>query len=190
MEKRMTAVFVLYVMFQGWMFKRDKLAFFVGLTVFFGGLCYKRQDLLAAKGMRLKMWAHYFDYFTASGKSIWLGFGPGTFEMIGPKIKIPNPVVPGNQNGPPEYATAWMHNDWLQILWEYGAIVFMISVAFYFYLLVRSYKQTWLFCMVLGYGACMCFYSPIHFFLSQLLACTLIVECLRKKGGLKWLRRK
>lgn len=128
-----------------------------------------RKLLFATKGLRLRMWATYFDYFSASGKSIWLGFGPGTFEMVGPTIRIPI-------KGQADYATAWMHNDWLQILWEYGLVVFLFSLAFYIYVLVRSYHTRHLFCMIVGYGACMCFYSPLHFMLSQLLALALVIE--------------
>lgn len=172
----MTALFVLFIVFLGFVFIRSKLLSWALFFCFLVLVYWQRGALYRAKGIRLKMWATYFDYFNDSGKSIWLGFGPGTFEMVGPTIKFKIP-------GAADYGTAWMHNDWLQILWEYGAIVFFLSVGFYFYLLFRAYnKQTWLFCMVLGYGACMSFYSPLHFMISQLLACTLIVECLKKEA--------
>lgn len=186
----MTAIFVLFVMFLGLLFtyRSLRLLIFPPVALVLLALYDYRKLLFATKGLRIKMWAAYFDYFIASGKSFLWGFGPGSFEMIGPTIQIPNPVIPGAQNGPPLYATAWMHNDWLQLLWEYGAIILIVSIAFYIYVLVKSYNSRTIFCMNLGFGACMCFYSPTHFTLGQLLACTLIVESLRKDP--QWQRQK
>ena len=175
---KVTALFALTVMVLGFMTTKKHWRIIVApIVIFLLFQVYQyRQAIYSAKGIRLRMWAAAFDYMDEKKQSIWTGFGPGSYELYGPTIGVKAFVGQPNL-----YSSPWLHNDWLQILWEYGAIIFLLSVTFYVYLLFKSFHRPNLFCTILGYGACMCFYSPLHFMLSQLMACILIVKCIKEK---------
>jgi O-antigen ligase len=109
---------------------------------------------------RLRMWAAYMDWWLANA-SPWFGAGPGSFNWIGPLTFMD------------EYQYYWMHNDWLQILFEYGIIGLALSLAILVKLL-RS-KDPRIQTFTVGVAAVMCFYSPLHLIPVQLLICLCIL---------------
>jgi len=109
----------------------------------------------------MKWWASY-------GNVYW-GMGPGSFEWLAPFIKLSTGEV-----------FVWMHNDFLQYLFEYGIVgaVLMVSV------LARSTFKSWktyLFPTLATMYAGMFAYFPAHFFLSQFIMLLVLIESIDMK---------
>lgn len=102
----------------------------------------------------------------------WLGAGPGTYWAYSQWLqahKVGDLVFP------------WMHNDWLQILFEQG-IIGILAVGFLFFTMLRkSFDRPALFAMILGYGFIACTLYPLHLFMFQLLGVVLIQKTFRDK---------
>lgn len=110
---------------------------------------------------RLDMWRTYLELYTRLstwGKAV--GEGLGSFEWIGTLIKV------NGQN------YVWMHNDWLQILFETGYIGLFIAVCLFVWKLKGRRDRM----VVVGFAICMCFYSPLRFVYGQVIAVWLLMR--------------
>jgi len=80
---------------------------------------------------RFKNWKNYLEYFWQH--NIWFGNGAGTFKGLGPMIQ--------GLHGEKREWLFWAHNEYLEVLFEYGLVgftLFMSSIAF----LVRTTYTT------------------------------------------------
>lgn len=71
---------------------------------------------------RFMNWKHYLKYFWEN--NIWIGNGAGTFKGLGPMIQ--------GLYGEKKEWLFWAHNEYLEILFEYGIVgftLFMSSLA-------------------------------------------------------------
>lgn len=80
--------------------------------------------------MRFDIWKLSMEYWRENlGHA--LGAGPGTFIVFGPHVQITNSYRQG------EYFL-WMHNDWLQVTFEYGYIGLATILTLFVYLFAQS----------------------------------------------------
>lgn len=104
-----------------------------------------------------------------NGANHIIGTGPGTFWI---DAKIVQTAA-----DPKAVIFPWMHNDWLQCLFE-GGILLEIAVIYMFaMMLYRSYKKPVIFSMVLGYGFISITQFPLHLFFFQILGIGLLSHC-------------
>lgn len=117
---------------------------------------------------RVQMWLHFFHWWVLNAN--WLfGTGAGSFEYLG--LFLPS--------GQKETWFFIMHNDWLQILFEFGIIGFAMAACLYIGVLKYCTRQRKFFILT---GLCMCFYSPLHIVLIQILGLIYLNEDLYGKG--------
>lgn len=89
------------------------------------------------------------------------GAGSGSFFMYGPAIEI-NFHGFGYMN--PVYI--WLHNEWLQILFEFGIVGLIMAALFYIITLIKTYSRPMLFSSLLVYGVTASFQMPLRQFVS------------------------
>lgn len=138
-------------------------------------------------------WIGYHQFFFPNGRQyIWklsmdfwvkninpiVGAGGGTFFIYGPSMEL---AYHGPGYNQPVYV--WLHNDWLQILFEYGAIGLLLAVAFYFTILKRTYKRPWLCSALVVVGATALTQMPLRQFVSSFFIGFLIESSFRDQNG-------
>lgn len=168
--------------------------FLVGGSTGVGALCIFFFILLARKYLLYAMLsvvsilsvAYYFDprLFNDSARivcwiwsmewwwdnaNIWLGTGFGTYLIIGPSIQIMTNNHVGNWY-------TFMHNDYLQVLFETGIIGLVILLSFIATLLYKARNCIFLLSSVLVYSACMVIYMPTRYVPTILIASVIIKE--------------
>lgn len=94
---------------------------------------------------RTNIWGEAWDYFR--DHEVWLGgFGTGTYTLhegsfpfkdVAPRLWI------------------WLHNDWLQIGFEQGAIGLALALLVFGNALRSSRKNAWVFSAIMTFGFCM-----------------------------------
>lgn len=136
------------------------LAAFVSLVVY---LSAHRKWLLVLLGLpvlgihqflgtiRWTMWTTYFDWWTHHCNPI-VGCGTGVFYWQGPNITIPGFEL--------EHYF-WMHNDFLQILFEQGALGLIIAISFLTHWFIKN-KDPKFRGVLAGFCIFMLFYSPLR----------------------------
>lgn len=98
----------------------------------------------------------------------WYGSGIGSYAWLGPLSQIRE----GQTN-----LLVWLHNDYLQLLYEGGIIGLILGLVLWIkYLLSAFKKDTWLFCTFAGLSVSMLTYYPFHWFVSQLLILGIMCE--------------
>ncbi len=103
--------------------------------------------------------------FWKKNLSLLFGGGPGSYWVYSSAI----------QTG--HFKFTWMHNDFLQQLFENGIIGLLSCVLLYTIALKRSFNRPYLFSMVVGYGIVSMTLYPSHLFFFQLIAVALIYLC-------------
>lgn len=120
---------------------------------------------------RLRIWAGEFDWWLSQA-NYWVGTGPGSFEFLGLFLKVDSTGAGGSGLDVRFYL---LHNDWLQTLFETGAIGLALSILLYFSVLVKikdiSHRAMWL-----AMGSMGLMYYPIHSAFIQILALIIIRE--------------
>lgn len=101
---------------------------------------------------------------------IAFGTGTGTFQWIGPTV----------QNNP-ENVFVWMHNEYLQVLFEQGVLGLGMMLILVGYCVRRSYKSPALFACVAGVGASFLTQFPLRYFLGQVFVALLLRVVLEKE---------
>jgi O-antigen ligase len=118
------------------------------------------------EGGRFNVWQSSFEWWI--DRSNWFfGTGFSTYGWLGPMIQA--------SKGDEQYLV-WMHNDWLQILFEQGILGLSASFLLFGSMLWRSRKETALFASVCVYGASMATQMPLHFFITALWGAILVKE--------------
>jgi len=119
--------------------------FYFGIYVLFLVGCYVifYNEWIDTSG-RANSWKHAWIYWDANADP-WIGFGPGQTVTFMPFIqKIFNLNYKGNM--------LWLHNDWLQVLFEQG-VIGLVSVILCFYcLFIRVITSTLYFPIITGCG--------------------------------------
>jgi hypothetical protein len=105
-------------------------------------------------------WVHHGNFF--------VGFGPWSFQWLAVSEKIGS------------WPMLWVHNDWLQILFELGAIGLSLSLIAYARTLwlVRADARAFSIMVCLGFG--MFVYSPLQYFVVQYLMFYVVLRSTNK----------
>lgn len=98
-----------------------------------------------------------------SNANIWVGTGSGTFMWLGPAI----------QNRADNLFT-WMHNDWLQIIFEQGIIGITLTMWLLMECLYKARNRPWLVSSIAGVCFAMVTQFPLRFPLTILFVLLLI----------------
>lgn len=113
---------------------------------------------LLAGTSRFERWQTYMSFWS-SNWFFWLfGTGPGSFMWLAMSMdRFKHPMF------------LWMHSDWLQILFELGAVGFVLAVG----VLVRAIRYFWhnpkLLSAVFGSAAFCLTYHPLRYFPTAFL---------------------
>lgn len=107
----------------------------------------------------------------AQNINLWLGSGAGSFKFYGPFIQDHEKYMVGRW-------WLWAHNDWLQILLEYGRIGLTLSIATFAILLKKSFDRPLIFGAIVCYGATMAGNYITHIAMGALIGCWLVFEVL------------
>lgn len=164
-----TAYVVLAMSFAGWAIstKRYKLASLSTLALLAGYVVEISHDVDRTRPMH---WKNLMGWWNLNA-DVMFGTGTGSFQWISPYIQL-------RQKTNNEYLL-WMHNEYLQALFEQGIIGFCIYMLAFGLIFQKSRKSPWLFATSLGIiGSCIT-YSPFRFFLSQffiLLICRVSLD--------------
>ncbi len=102
----------------------------------------------------------------------WIGSGPGTYWPLSQIVQI-------HKDG--DNVWPWMHNDFLQVLFEQGIVGLALVLFLYFTMLYKAFDKPMLFSMILGFGAVACTLYPLHLFYFQILGISLIYQCFQQK---------
>lgn len=103
----------------------------------------------------------------------WTGAGLGSYFIIGPGIQIA--ILHQNTAH-----LLWMHNDWLQVLFEQGAIGLALAITVFGRALARSIKRDrpWLTSSLSAFGVTMLGNFPMHVPVMGFLGSFLLVFAL------------
>ncbi len=127
---------------------------------------------IASGNARAEGWKHYIGWWWDNANH-YFGTGIGTFQGMGPLI----PEVPKTGE-----IFLYMHNDYLQMLFEGGFIGLGLFILAAVYLLHRTWKNSILIYSVIGFLVCMLSYSPLHIIIGQLSICILIFNIIYERN--------
>lgn len=105
---------------------------------------------------RFKVWG-FMMRFWHERASHWFGFGLGTQELFAPAVQNAHNFMKGSW-------FIWMHNDWLQILFELGIVGLALWAWVAWDILRDAYKQksSAVFASLVSLCFMMCFNFPLH----------------------------
>ncbi len=113
---------------------------------------------LVDKGSRPREWVHLMNWWWDHA-NVWVGTGPGSFEWLGPWIEI--------KAGMTNDLYMSMHNDHLQLIFEYGFVGYVLFATLFAQALWSSRREVWLFASLVGFSVAMIGYFPVQYMASQ-----------------------
>jgi len=117
------------------------------------GYFFIGKDFFSSSG-RLALWGHALNWQWTEG-NMFVGQGIGSAPIWLPHIQNLNNFDRGS----------WfvqMHNDWLQILFEFGVVGLLVTGCIYMMLLYRSIPNRFTCASLMGYGVFMMGNFPLH----------------------------
>lgn len=117
-------------------------------------------------------WLCLQDWFETA--DILFGWGPGRAAIEGARIQI-------KHNFHMQALMYWTHNDWLQILLEYGIVGLGLSLWSYVYLLKCAGFNTRVFWALVIFGGAMTVQMPLRHPVGVLILCTLAVQAFSSR---------
>lgn len=133
------------------------------------GYLYAGNMFMHSNG-RFAQWSYFMDKWSHK-KVHWIfGSGHGTFGIFSANLELADRNVGA--------WWPWMHNDWLQILFESGAVGLILAISIYIKSLFCSYRlaNNTLFMGIIMLGICMLLNYPVHLGFGALL-CAWITTC-------------
>lgn len=143
------------------------------LTLIFAGFALQGTMLLNGSG-RYEIWKMSYEYFLQQGQH-YTGLGLGTFQMFGPLIQIDNAIAHGAHDTN-IVGFIWMHNDWLQVLFESGLIGLVVTAAVFTMAIYKSRSKPAIFTALITFGAVAIIQMPLRWIFFDILAAWLLVE--------------
>lgn len=157
------------------MFANKNYKSLIATLVGVGGAVYLVKDFTHDSG-RFEIWHHYISmlidldtYQVKDWPHFLTGFGAGSFEWIGFGYQFKGTRI------------LIMHNDYLQILFEYGLIGFVCFITLVIQTLYRLRNQPELFACATAYSFTMLTYFPNYFLLSTSIGLILIILTSNKE---------
>lgn len=162
-----TALLVLWVQLGAFTLKNKRFwPLFTAVTFAFLVMTYFQQGGGFFHGSgRVGKYNQFMTFWATNPKWVIFGVGPGSFmwtSLLMDKFK--------------GELFLQMHSDWLQILWEYGLVGFLLSVAVFIGAAKDACKNPRSLAAVFGAGAFMLTYHPLHFFPTALLIAVIYVS--------------
>lgn len=117
---------------------------------------------------RLEAWKFFLKFWATDWGNIFVGTGGGTFMWVSVLLRKANTGV-----------FLHMHNDWLQILFEQGAVGLALALYLFGLSIRRARKDKQLLSAILASGVFGFFYHPLRFFPSAFLVCLVFTRALR-----------
>lgn len=142
----------------------------VGFVATVFSVAHFRPALLKSSG-RFDIWHLFIDPMLDDTKLFLLGHGPGSFELRGLAVKIEN------------IRYVLMHNDYLQLAFEYGFASLLVFLAFMVYNLFGLKRYPVLFATACMFCFTMFTYFPMHFFHSLLIGLILIRANVQRRSA-------
>lgn len=134
-----------------------------------GFLLLGQKELFFSSG-RFEVWRVMMKAW-ASTRNIPFGSGWGTYHVFSIHLQNRANIGPGTHWN-------WLHNDWLQILFEGGAVALVLASLTYTAALLRSVGQRGLWLSVLLYGIFMFLNPALHYPLPMIFGAWLFVLAL------------
>lgn len=160
-------VLFLFFQFQLRIKTSSLISILISVTGFFViSIHYLSSDAFHDNG-RFEMWKMAFKGWDRFNPLF--GSGQGTAFMWIPSFQEDSGL---NQNN----WFIWMHNDWLQILFEQGILGFGLAVIAYGFVISRSFQRPYLVTSVLLYGAMALFNFPMHLAVHSVLGLFLVAR--------------
>lgn len=159
-----TGMVTIFAMILGYAFySKQLIRAFVAMSVVLPiAVLMQGKSLITSDG-RIAGWSAYLSWWWDK-MPIWTGTGISTFEGVStyiPNLKFNEVFI-------------WLHNDWLQILFDGGIIGLTLVLIFYIHSLNLAKKNLPVLLGLIGLGTCMLTYSPMHFIFGQIYAMALV----------------
>ena len=129
---------------------------------------------------RFAIWRQAFDWWNTNA-NFWFGTGAGTYFLIGPYIQSLNQFREGNW-------WLWMHNDWLQLLFEQGFVGLSAFMAAFLFVIRTCIKENmpWLLASVVAYALTAAGNYPARLMVHGFLGVLFCVAAFKlSHGGVK-----
>lgn len=122
---------------------------------------------------RADVWIQAF-HFWKENANPWLGFGSNSsFQLLRLVQKL-------NDSDPNLGVFGWMHNEWLQFLFEQGILGLGSAIILYVALLIKSFKSPECFAAIVALGFAATANWPLHQPFTALFCATLSIYVLRE----------
>lgn len=131
---------------------------------------FLERDQLLNSNERVERWKTFMSWWIDHNDKI-LGTGSGTFEWLGPIIERRD-----------SNAYVFMHNEYLQILFEQGIVGLALFLIVFYVAARRSFKTPWLFASLCSVSVAMLTQFPLRFVITQLFVLLILRECLWKRS--------
>ena len=137
------------------------LAAIVGALTLGAGIFLQGRTTLFDSNGRVEIWRLSMEWWAREAPH-WFGTGLGTYEAFGPMLRT-NAI--------------WLHNDWLQILFEQGFVGLFLVTVLASAMLTRAWKRRWLLASVVVYFAAGFTQMPLRHFITAVFGAVLVKEC-------------
>lgn len=117
---------------------------------------------------RFEIYQKAFTFWLSEARHIWIGVGPGTFMWTNLLLNR----FEGEIN-------LQMHSDWLQILWEYGAVGIGLTLWVFIEKVKENLDRPEKIASLFGLAAFGLTYHPLRFFPTQMLVAFTLLNCKR-----------
>lgn len=124
---------------------------------------------------RLGLWKLSLSWWLKNS-DVFFGMGPGTASVLLPQVQKDAGYDLGNWY-------IFLHNDWLQVLWEQGIIGLLSVLLVYAYALWFSQKNSQVFSALVALGVCALGNYPIHLPSHAFLGAVLVAYAFHRRGN-------
>lgn len=128
------------------------------------------QKLFLSDSGRLTPWTKFMQWW-ADNANMWIGTGTGTFQWLNTQVDI----------GRSDIWFTWMHNEFLQVLFEQGVIGLILMLALFAICLKKSVKVPFIFASLVSTAFVFCVHYPIRVIFGQIFVLLLIKLCFARK---------
>ena len=146
-----------------------------GLTAMVGGYMVQGMELFNSSD-RVLIWKHMMGNWVNNVWNIPFGMGYGTYYVFGSSLQV-------HDNLRATMWWPWMHNDWLQGIFELGIVGFLLMVATYATAVHRARKEKACLVSLVLYGIFMSMDYPLHLSISCFFGAWLTTACLLQSGS-------
>ncbi len=180
-----TGILALGVSMSVYLFIKNKwekpaILYALGVSALLSCVGYLMQgNILFDSDGRFPIWKMSLKYWWEN-INIWYGSGPGTYFLYGPSLQI-DYAISHHQHEAAGFF--WMHNDWLQILFETGIIGFCLVALLFGYVLWRSRKSPVAFSALSAFGAVALIQMPLRHLLFASYGALLVSWALLNEKG-------